>query len=211
MGFGIKVKAIKGSALSNNTCPTCQATSLSNIGILKHFHIYGLPVFPVGGQSLIHCGACNYSQPFSSAPEEIRAQSSAAVSAKSMILSSWGLLIVIALIIGVVLFAQNEKRLDQAYIQAPQTGDIYIIRLESVFPGIADSAFPYGILKVTDVSGDEVTVKLANAGYGNLKSVRKSLRQDGSQASFYGTETLSLSSSVLPGLLEKGAIYDVQR
>lgn len=211
MSFGIKVKAITGAALSSNSCPSCNTSSLNNIGILKHFHIYGLPIFPVGGQSLISCGTCDYSQPFSSAPQNIRAQATAAVNVKSMLLSSWGFLVLVALLIAIFVFLQNDKKQDQAYVAAPQTGDIYIVRLDDIVPGVADSAFPYGILKITDVSGDQVTVKLANAGYGNLKSVRKSLRQDGSQADFYSTDTLNLSAGVLPDLLEQGAIYDVQR
>ena len=211
MSFGIKVKAIKGTVLPSNSCPSCNASSLNNIGILKHFHIYGLPIFPVGGQSLINCGACDYSQPFSSAPENIRAQATAAVNVKSMLLSSWRFLVLAALLIAIFVFLQNDKKQNQAYVAAPQAGDIYIVRLDDIVPGVADSAFPYGVLKVTEVSDGQVSVVLANAGYGNLKSVRKSLRQDGSQADFYSTDALNLSASALPDLLDQGAIYDVQR
>lgn len=211
MSFGIKSKGIYGSALSNNTCPTCNANSLSNVGILKHFHIYGLPILPVGGTSMIACGSCNYSQPFNAAPESVRAQASGAVNFKTMMLSSWGLLIVIAVIIGAFVLTQHDNRENRAYVAAPQAGDVYIIRMSEVFPGIGDSAFPYGILQVTGVSGDTVNVKMANAGYGNLKSVNKSLRQDGAQANFYSGDALSLAVSDLPALLEAGAINDVRR
>src|SRR5690606_6953407 len=69
MSFGIKTKSFYGSALTDNTCPTCNASSLSNVGILRHFHIFGLPLFPVGGRSLVSCGSCTYTQPFKDMPE----------------------------------------------------------------------------------------------------------------------------------------------
>jgi hypothetical protein len=211
MSFGIKTKSFYGSALTDNTCPTCNASSLSNVGILRHFHVFGLPLFPVGGRSLVSCGSCTYTQPFKDMPESVRSQASAAVNFKSMVLSSWGLLVVIAVLIGAFVLMQNDKRENQAYIAAPQAGDVYVIRLNEVFPGLGDSTFPYGVLQVTGVRGESIDVKIANAGYGNLKSVNKSLRQDGTQADFYSSDTLSLPVSALPALLEAGAIHDVRR
>lgn len=211
MNFGIKTKAIHGGALTSANCPTCNTANLHNRGFLRHFHIYGLPIIPVGGGSLVGCNTCDYTQSLKSAPENIRTQASPPVTTKSVVLSSWGLLVIFALVIGVLLFAQNDKRENEAFAAAPQVGDVYIIRIAEVFSGAADSAFPYGVLRITSVAGNDVTFAIAKSGYGNLKSVRKSLRQDGSGAAFYSAETLSLPTNALPAMLTSGAIHDIKR
>src|SRR5690606_33293525 len=113
-------KSFYGSALGDNTCPTCNASSLSNVGILRHFHVFGLPILPVGGRSLVSCGSCTYTQPFNDMPENIRSQASAAVNLKTMVLSCWGLQVVITVLIGAFVLVQNDQRENQAYIAAPQ-------------------------------------------------------------------------------------------
>lgn len=97
------------------------------------------------------------------------------------------------------------------YVQSPQVGDIYTVKLKSfVTEGVKDS-FPYGVLKVESLQGDDLTLNIANSQYGNVKSVNKSLRNDGKKSDFYSGALIHVSAAKLASMLESGAIVDVDR
>ena len=211
MNFGIKIKELEGALISNENCSTCNSASLRNAGIVKLFHIYGLPLFPVGGRSLVACGGCGIATELKNAPNQLREKATPVVTPKTLLLASWGMLIVLIAFVGVLYAGITGKQEDRAFIAAPATGDLYVVRIADFIPTQSSSTFPYGILKIVNVDKGHVTFTVANATYGNLKSVRKSLRSDSGKKDFFSDVKIESETEILKQKFETGSIQDVQR
>lgn len=211
MNFGIKIKELQGALISNADCSACNKASLRNTGIVKLFHISGLPLFPVGGSSLVACGSCGISAELKHVSDGLREKASPVITPKALLLSSWGMLIVVLVLAGVLYLGISGKQEDRAFIAAPQIGDLYIVRIADFIPTQSADTFPYGVLKITNVDNGHVSFAVANATYGNLKSVRKSLRSDSSKKDFFSDVQIESETANLTQKFEVGAIQDVQR
>jgi len=108
-------------------------------------------------------------------------------------------------------FAIYDKKQNGIYIQSPQVGDIYTVRLKGFISEGFKESYPYGVLKVESIKGDEVALNVASAQFGNIKSVNKSLRTDSKKADFYSGVLLHIPVAKLASLLESGEIVDVDR
>jgi hypothetical protein len=119
-------------------------------------------------------------------------------------------IVAVVIAIGAGVGVYNKKQ-NGIYIHSPQVGDVYTVRLKSfISEGVKDS-YPYGVLKVESIKGDEVDLNLASAQFGNIKSVNKSLRNDGKKADFYSGVLLHIPVAKLVSLLDSGDIVDVDR
>ena len=46
-------------------------------------------------------------------------------------------------------------------------------------------SYPYGLLRVEAINGDDVALNLASAQFGNVKSANKALHRDGKKSDFF--------------------------
>ena len=211
MSFGIKTKELQGVYISNASCASCNTAALRNTGTIKLFHIWGIPLFPVWASSQVACAGCNSVIKLKSASEDVRHKASSVITPKALLKSSWGLSLLVLAIIGFVYLVYSSKQEDQAFVAAPQAGDIYTVKIADFVADGSPSNYPYGIFKVTKVEGDKVSFVVASNTYGDLKSVRKSLSSDGKKADFYSDFHIESDKAALKAKLDTGAINDIDR
>jgi hypothetical protein len=118
--------------------------------------------------------------------------------------------LVILLIVGFA-YSIYAKDRNAGYANNPQVGDVYTVKLQEFFSNDSDKSFPYGVMKITSVQNDDITLNIASARYGNAKSVRKSLSKDGGNPSFYSGETIQVKIPKLVELVQSGGITDINR
>lgn len=124
-------------------------------------------------------------------------------------LQFWGALIPVLALASYAAIQVDDKN-QLAALNAPQTGDYYIVNLEKAFD--MDQGYRYGIAKVAAVQGDTVEVSVSNASYSATKGARKDVRRGRvEKADFFSTATLSLSKHQLSEMHAKAAIVDVIR
>lgn len=70
--YGTKGKVIKGEILQSLTCPNCGNRSHRSFGVLRYFHLCGVPVFPVMERVGIECTACRWTLLDRQIPEKVR-------------------------------------------------------------------------------------------------------------------------------------------
>lgn len=211
MSFGIKTKELQGVYISSASCASCNTAALRNTGTIKLFHIWGVPLFPVWASSLVSCAGCSSVIKLKSASEDVRHKANSVITPKALLKSSWGLSLLVLVLVGSAYLVYTSKQEDQAFVAAPQAGDIYTVKIAEFVADGSPSNYPYGIFKVTKVDGDKVSFIVASNTYGDLKSVRKSLSSDGTKADFYSDFQIESDKAALKAKLDSGAINDIDR
>ena len=211
MSFGIKTKELQGVYISNASCASCSTNALRNTGSIKLFHVWGVPLFPVWASSQVACAGCNSVIKLKNASEDVRQKANSVITPKALLKSSWGFALLVVAVIGLVYLVYSSKQEDQAFVAAPQAGDIYTVKIADFIPDGSSSDYPYGVLKVLTVNGDNVSFVVAASTYGNLKSVRKSLSSDGKKADFYSDLHIQSDKATLKNKLDAGVIHDIDR
>lgn len=211
MSFGIKTKELQGVYISNASCASCNTSALRNTGTIKLFHIWGVPLFPVWASSKVACASCNSVIKLKSASDDVRHKANSVITPKALLKSSWGLSLLIAALSGLAYMVYLENQEDQAFVAAPQAGDIYTVKIAEFVRDGSPNNYPYGIFKVTKVDGDKVSFVVASNTYGDLKSVRKSLSDDGKKADFYSDFQIESDKATLKAKLDSSAIQNIDR
>ena len=211
MSFGIKTKELQGVYISSASCASCNTAALRNTGTIKLFHIWGVPLFPVWASSQVSCAGCSSVIKLKNASEDVRHKANSVITPKALLKSSWGLSLLVLGLVGLAYLVYTSKQEDQAFVAAPQAGDIYTVKIAEFVADGSPSNYPYGIFKVTKVDGDKVSFIVASNTYGDLKSVRKSLSSDGKNADFYSDFQIESDKAALKAKLDSGAINDIDR
>ena len=58
--YGTKGKVIKGKLLQSLTCPNCGNKSHRSFGVLRCFHLFGVPVVPITKIVGLECINCRW-------------------------------------------------------------------------------------------------------------------------------------------------------
>lgn len=211
MSFGIKTKELQGVYISSASCASCNTAALRNTGTIKLFHIWGVPLFPVWASSQVSCAGCSSVIKLKSASEDVRHKANSVITPKALLKSSWGLSLLVLVLVGFAYLVYTSKQENQAFVAAPQAGDIYTVKIADFVADGSPSNYPYGIFKVTKVEGNKVSFIVASNTYGDLKSVRKSLSSDGKKADFYSDFQIESDTAALKAKLDSGAINDIDR
>lgn len=211
MSFGIKTKELQGVYISSASCASCNTAALRNTGTIKLFHVWGIPLFPVWASSQVACAGCNSVIKLKHASEDVRHKANSVITPKALLKSSWGFSLLVLALVGFAYLVYTSKQEDQAFVSAPQAGDIYTVKIAEFVRDGSPSNYPYGIFKVTKVDGDKVSFVVASNTYGDLKSVRKSLSSDGKKADFYSDFHIESDTAALKAKLDSGAINDIDR
>ncbi|MCE2594525.1 hypothetical protein K6Y31_06830 [Motilimonas cestriensis] len=106
---------------------------------------------------------------------------------------------------------QQTEKDDLVFLSAPAVNDKYLVDFSHFYQN-TDDKYKYGVFKVTEVNGEQVSGWMSENAYSKKSAVRKEINKDNAdQDSFYEQELVSLEISKLLPLKEAGAIEHVYR
>lgn len=152
--FGTRAVHLNTAILNKTTCESCNQTGTIRMSIFrKHFHLFWIPIFPVGKTGRSECTHCKLVQkPAEMSNALIQKYYELKTIAKGPIWQYLGIFLII--IFGIMANLNDFKLtktsdIEQQYISAPKEGDIYKIKFGEK---------RYSTLKVVGVSNDSVTI-----------------------------------------------------
>jgi hypothetical protein len=211
MGFGIKTKELDGSRINNGLCSLCTAEAVYNAGSIKLLHFWGIPLLPIYAAAKVRCANCGSVVKLAKASTEARANATSMITPKILLTSSWGLAFAMLAVIGLVVLGMFGQKETQEELSTPMTGDVYVVKMLDFIPNYQQKTYPYGVLKISSIEGQNVHFVIANNTYGNMKSVHKSLNSDGKKSDFYSSEHIEADIASLKARYDSGAIKEVNR
>ncbi len=197
--FGIKeAKKRTELKLTACTCPNCFEEDTLYAEIFpRYFHVYWVPVFPIGKYALAQCDNCGHVIQQRDFPEELKPQIKESKKSIKLPLKYFtgSILITLFLIYGFIRRSQVNNR-DISYIAQPALGDLYGIRIKG----------GYTLLKVADIKGDstgfyQTPDKITK--YLKLKRLQREAK--------FGSDTIYYLKSSLFDMLEEGELVGVER
>lgn len=179
-------------------CPNCddeQATELSVF--VKYGHLFWIPFFPLGKLGFTRCSACGLeADKDQMSYEALKTFNEVRETLRPPIWMFSGLaLVFICIIIGLVFDMQDNARYAE-YVQNPQNGDFYEIKLDRD---------KYTLYKVKEVAGDSVFLHM------NQYISTGEERLDELYAKDFTLGAFGLHKSTLKKMLDNGDILRVER
>lgn len=197
--YGSRASNIKNGRLSNVTCPSCEnQTSMTYSIFGKYAHIYWIPLFPIGKESVAECDHCKHTSKISDLPEQIKNKFDLEKSGSGFPIWYFsGLAIIAVLIFGGMYMAKLHDDDVAKYINDPQIGDIYT--LEGEREGY------HSTMRIQEVTNDSVYALMSDYEYNttNLSDLDKDEN--------YSGEIYSFSKEDILALFAKEAIEDINR
>ena len=144
--FGTRTKFLTAFG-TQQTCSHCNNGQLNLAYTVSYFHIFWIPMFPIGKKGITQCPHCKQTL----SENELSPQSRSLLntqkgSAKTPLKYFAGLILIGVLIVSVITINVLDKK--GGYIRKPQIGDVYQVK------GISENQ--YVLWKVTAVEGDSV-------------------------------------------------------
>lgn len=211
MGFGFKTKELQGSRINNGLCTHCSAEAVFNAGTIKLLHFWGIPLLPIYASAKVRCANCGSVVKLRKASSEARANATSPITPKALLTASWGIAVALLAIAGLLVLGFLGKQQEQQKLAAPMPGDIYIVKIAEFEPSFNQPTFPYSLFKISSVEGQNVHFVYAKRVFGNIKSVRKSLSDDGAKSDFYAPEQHRVDLATLKRRYDAGAIKEIKR
>ena len=162
--YGWDAKNIKQAPLENYECPHCQQKQSVLVIFAKYVHIFWIPFIPFKKTAIIVCNHCNHKtdeKAITLVPQTTIKQLKATVPLPKYMFSGLALLVV-AIGYLVYLGAKNDN-LEQAYLNDPQLGDVYLIKSPD-----EPSEYNHYLLKVREINGDSVWVSNSAFSYNGI-------------------------------------------
>lgn len=210
--FGSKGKVVNGETVQGIQCSNCENSQHASFGILKYFHLYWIPTFLTSRKVGIECTNCKQTLVGDEVPSHLVDEIKARVFSTSNTVPMFSGLIIIGLIaIGLSYSGQQADAREASYITEPAVRDYYVVDLREFYSG-ADAEYPYGLMRVTNVSPSGIEVKVGSMIYNLASGVKKDIREGKAAAdSYYEPETIVFELAELQELRNSGAIHSIQR
>lgn len=210
--FGTRGKVIHGAQINNMACKSCGNQSHATFGVLRYFHIFWIPVFPTMQAPGTECLKCKQTLLGKDLPDHIRQNIKSVVFAAKSVWYAFTGLVLIAVVIAFAGYAgYEESKREAAYLEQPAVNDYYIVNLPKLFAK-ADTAHPYGILKVKNVAGGRIEVMVSNYAYNRSDGPRQAItKHETDRAGYFAAETLSFDAGDLKKYKASGALYSIKR
>jgi hypothetical protein len=179
---------------------------------MKYFHLYWIPTFLTSKKAGVECTHCKHTLVGDELPSHLAEQIKDGVFTTGKTLPMFsGLIIICALIMMGAYAVQQDNAREATYAAQPAVNDYYVVKLTEIFEE-ADAEYPYGLMRITDVSSTEVEMQVANVAYNKASGVKSDIRQGKASAdTLYGPETLVLELADLQHLNSSGAVYSIER
>ena len=144
--FGTRTKLLSAVG-TQHSCGHCNTGKLNLVYTGSYFHIFWIPMFPLGKQGMTQCPHCKQTLTERElAPQSRSYVNSQKGSAKTPLTYFSGLIIIGVLIFSVILINAFDKT--GGYIRNPEVGDVYQVK--------GFDANQFVLWKVTAVEGDTV-------------------------------------------------------
>ena len=164
--YGWNAKNIKQAPLENYECPQCQQKQSVLVIFAKYVHIFWIPVFPFKKSAVIVCNNCKKEteeKAISLGAGVSVAQLKSAVPIPKYLFSGLALLLVgISLL---VYQGMEEDKQEQAYLAAPEVGDVYLVKSTE-----ETSEYNHLLFKIREVHGDSLYISYSSFGYTGIIS-----------------------------------------
>ena len=174
--FGSKGRVVAGEAVQGVQCPSCQQTQFASFGILNYFHIYWIPTFLTSRKVGMECMHCKNTLIDDEVPSHLTEQIKSGVFSTGNTLPMFSGLIIIGLLaMGLMYMSQQDDALEATYIAQPEINDFYVVKLTEIFVE-ADSEYPYGLMRVGEISPDGLEMQIATMMYNLPTGVQDDIR-----------------------------------
>lgn len=210
--FGTKGKVITGDAVHGVQCPSCGNSQFLSFGILRYFHLYWIPTFPTSKKVGMECTHCKRALVDGEVPSHFVDQIKSSVFTTGNTFSMFSGLILIGLLaMGIAYTGQQQDTREATYIAQPAVNDFYVVDFRDIYAE-ADTEYPYGLMRVSNVSANGVEVQVGSMIYNMASGVRQDIR-DGKVAAddYYESGTIFFDLAELQELKSSGAIHSVNR
>jgi hypothetical protein len=211
--FGTRNKTTWTSdAAASVPCDACNQKSLRPFVVQRYFHVFWIPVIPIGKNVLFECGHCQRTLEPKDGPRELDTQAQRAkASARTPLYMFVGLaLLAVLLSVGAVQASANAKNA-KAWIAAPRAGDLYVLKAE-VFPELKGEGASYVVARVDGVTADGVNVEVGSYGYSVASGAKKAIRKgDVGKDGYFEGESVPLAREQLEAWLKDERLTDVVR
>ena len=169
--FGVSSSERPGAALTDR-CPHCGQRALAGYWRFRYFHLFWLPVIPLGSAVSVACEHCHLAM--EKADLEPAQKDRALQGCRDLKRPRWHF-IGTALIAGMIAMnAFDDARLEEKSLAAaaePRVGDVWIIDVKDAWREeweeriVDDSLYRYSAGQVTDVRDDEIEVTLSDYSF----------------------------------------------
>lgn len=210
--FGTKGKVVTGESVQGVQCPSCESSQHLSFGILRYFHLYWIPTFLTSKKVGMECTHCKGTLVGEELPTHLVDQIKSDVFTAGRTLPMFSGLILIGLIvIGLAYTGQQVDAREAIYIAQPAVNDYYVVDFRDMYAD-ADAEYPYGLMRVADVSTSGVEVQVGTMIYNLSSGIKQDIR-DGKAAAdnYYELETVFFELAELQDLKNSGAIHSIER
>ena len=209
--WGSKGEAVDLGAQESKHCPTCEKERPFHLLLqYKVRHIWYIFKWVSEKQYTLVCEVCHRGEKLVSKAVEAKLQKS-----PIPFMSRWSWVFLVAAIGCIVLFgaieSTNRSSRTEALLASPKKNDVYVVNVSSLLKS-PDSSYMYGLLRVRDISGDQIEFDIPNVMYNKSSGATKDLRNGkSSQPKYFAPTPIVLSREDISRLQQSGAIYSIER
>lgn len=187
-------------------CSTCGNDTFTLHFVQRWFHLFWIPMFPIGKAGIIRCPACNNEFDEPALSEEERATIQAEKKNVRTPRYAFAGLYVIAIVAVLATYVSwMGDRHTAAYLAEPMRHDLYIIK------GELDPEYPHMIFRLETIEEDSLGLTAANMGYIRESDAVNAAQKPGDKEFEFSTEEIRIARVSLETLFEKGTIEKVLR
>jgi hypothetical protein len=210
--FGTGRRISSCARLANVECPKCGVQNMTPIGVIRHFHLYWIPMFPISRTLGLECGNCAYPITEKELSSHLTSGIKASVFTTRAMLPSFSgliLLVLLALAIGATLFEQQRE--ENEYLTKPAVNDIYVVDFTKLYKN-ADPDYRYGAMQIQNISATELEMLIGSVVYNVASGVNDDIKSGQALSNeYYTAETATIDVVSLPEMKEFGVIVSVTR
>ena len=146
--FGSGSTSVDETLSEQITCSNCSTKGSTYFQTTsRHFHIFWIPMFPIGKDSFTICEHCKLTLNSKEMPEDVKRKSAEIRrDTKAKLWQFSGLILIALMAIPLAISIFNDNKASEEYINSPQAGDIYKTKMKDM----------YSLSKVTRVNEDSV-------------------------------------------------------
>lgn len=213
--FGVGRKAREGKRLLGAKCPNCQQDNLFAYREFLHFHIYWIPLVPLGSNLRTFCGNCKNVQ--TAVEMDANTKKLTARSAEHLrrpIYHFAAPVLLVAFIANVFWQNHQDDKRSAQILQALHKRDRVVINLMK-FKGFTDAQslpledekYHYAAGEVFEVNEDTITIRLGDTGYKSVGTAERKMKLHFAG----GRVVFTIQKSDLPRMVEKNILERAYR
>jgi hypothetical protein len=196
--FGGRSKDLDMVYLEDGVCSVCGAHGATLTISQPYFHIYFIPMFPVGKRMQAKCSACSHIYGAADFTPELQADADAARRrTRSAPVVFAGLAVIVAVIIWVAVDKQVTSYNSKEYLASPLRDDLIVL------PVSPDPRFKYEIFRVDGVEHDSVFLSAGTMGYHEADDAEHAVKAGRLISPGYFDTTLAVSRAQFVAVAEK--------